>query len=126
MPELTEAQKRKRDEIAEKLKADPNFAPQEGRTKEESAFAVATEEAKANPGNPGNETVLQELRIFADDMAMTDPFRAKGAMMRLAISRGDWKRVHKIVKDMAKEAKEGGEEEEAEYLSYLADSMEGV
>ncbi len=130
MAELTEAQKRKRDEIAERLKADPEFHPQEGRTKEESAFAVATAQAQEMTHNPEqtgvDQTARDELMKLAADLEMasmdTDyDLVTTGRLLRLAVARGDWKRAKKELGSLRDGLKEDGLEQEAEYVDYLYD-----
>lgn len=129
MADLTETQKRKRDEIAETLKADPDFQPQEGRTKEESAFAVATDAAlKDNPGHEGNPmdeilktNLLEQARAlrFSGD----NDLEAKGVVLEVATSRGDVPAVRKILGDLVKLSDELGDAAAKEVYSYLRESV---
>lgn len=127
--ELTEAQARKRDEIAESLKADPKFEPLPGRTKEESAFAVATDTARKseNPGhdNPMDETLKMAIMQEAESLRVSgEPdLEAKGLILQVATSRGDTKAVRKILGDLVKMAKEEGIEYAAETYGYLRESL---
>ena len=129
MPELTEAQKRKRDEIAEALKEDPNFQPMEGRTKVESAFAVATETVQKaeNPGHipDADEALKQAILVEAEGlMATGEPnLEVKGLILKVAVSRGDLKAVRKILGDLETMAREEGIDYAAETYGYLKDSL---
>lgn len=114
MPEKVE-------EIAQALIADPNFQPQEGRTKEESAYAVANAQVQkmGNPEHPGvDENARLEIMELANDLVnQSDEWlSAHGRILRTAVSRGDWKQVKKQLGVIKEDAPDPATEE---FIAYL-------